>query len=544
MKEAVSCDSRNNLTRREFLRRGVHVLAVAGFAPSTLSVLAAGCSPRRSSRVGLRTNLVRGSLPVALDADVTTLDPAMHRSRTVEAVVRNICDGLVTRDNDMRYVPQLAESWGVEGDTRWVFKLRQGVTFHDETAFTAEDVKFTIDRVIGAIPDLQPSPRKDLLGPVAGAEVIDPHTIAIITETPYPILHKKLVFQEICPKRYFEEVGPEEFARKPIGAGPFQLVEWVPGERIVMERYEGYYGGSPDISPVKPPDLAGVIFRPLEEAATRLVSLEAREIDVMVNCPPDQAGRVDSLAHAHLSVAAGTRTHFVGLNCTRKPFSDQRVREAFRLAVDPRSIIENFLLGRAEALPGILVPMAFGYNSSLPQPQQDIAKSRALLRKAGYANGIQVTLDCEASDKRIAEAISGVLAKAGIRADVRVWKKDNLLNQLRRQEREIFLTSWGNSSLDPSGILPVLFRSDGYSNFFGYHNPEVDRLLEEADRAMDPDERAAKYLRIQQILHQDVPTCFHFAQQELYGVSNRVRNFQARPDGMLPMHDVTLSGVD
>ncbi|MBN1459406.1 MAG: twin-arginine translocation signal domain-containing protein [Armatimonadetes bacterium] len=531
---------RQGLTRRDFLTQGAQAVVAAGLGPGLVSALVAGCGRPSEHQPGLRSDLVRGSIRVALDADVETLDPVMHRSRTVEAVVRNICDGLVARDANMDYVPQLAESWEVEGETRWIFKLREGVTFHNGDAFTAEDVKFTIDRVTGNIPGLAPSPRKDLLGPIVAAEVLDPHTVAITTDGPYPILQKKLVFQEICPKAYFEEVGPDEFARHPVGTGPFQLVEWVPGERIVVERYEDYYGGSPDIPPVDTAPLAGTIFRPLEEAATRLVSLEAGELDVMVSVPPDQADRVDALPRAHLSVAQGTRTHFVGLNCTRKPFSDLRVREAMRWAIDPSPIIEQFLLGRAQALPGILVPMAFGYADSLPAPKQDLQQARSLLRQAGYADGLSVTFDCESTDKRIAEAISGLLVGAGIQAEVRVWKKENLLNQLRRRERDMFLTSWGNSSLDPSGILPVLFSSGGYSNFFGFDNPEVDRLLSEADGAMDPDTRAAKYRRVQQLLHDQVPTCFHFAMQELYGVADRVRGFDARPDGMLPMHDVSL----
>ncbi|UCH35375.1 MAG: ABC transporter substrate-binding protein, partial [Armatimonadota bacterium] len=267
---------------------------------------------------------------------------------------------------------------------------------------------------------------------------------------------------------------------------------------------------------------------------------------IAVNIPPDQADRVDNLSHAHLSAAQGTRTHFVGLNCRRKPFSDRRVREAMRYAVPPRPIIERFLLGRARALPGILVPMAFGCDTSLPKPRQDAARARALLRQAGHPDGIETTLDCEAADKRIAEAIAGSIAEAGVRATVRVWKKDNLLNQLRRQQRDMFLTAWGNSSLDPSGILPVLFhtreeaRGEGYANYFGYSNPRVDRLLEEADRSMDTEARRRKYVEVQRILHEDAPTCFHFALNELYGVSDSVESFQARPDGMLPMHDVGL----
>jgi len=525
------------MSRREFLAGGARALALAGLGSGALGLLGAGCVRRQA---GLPPELVTGALRLALDADVETLDPAMHRSRTVEAVVRNICDGLVARDAEMRYVPQLAASWEVESETRWIFHLREGVTFHTGEPLAAEDVKFTIDRIIGAIPDLPPSPRKDLLGPVAGVKIIDPHTVAIETEEPYPILHKKLVFQEICPKAYFEKVGPEEFARHPVGAGPFRFVEWRPGERIVLERFEDYYGGSPDIPPVGPARLAGVIFRPLEEAATRLASLEAGEVHVAAHIPPDQVADVDALPHAHVAAAQGTRTHFVGLNCARKPFSDVRVRRAMRYTVAPAPIVEKFLLGRARALPGMLVPMAFGYDASLPEPRQDVARAKSLLRDAGYGDGLEVTFDCAAADKRIAEAIAGSMQAAGIRARVRVWKADNLLNQLRRKARDMFLTSWGNSSLDPSGILPVLFRSDGYSNFFGYANPKVDRLLEQADRSMDQESRRSKYLEVQQIMHADAPTCFHFATEELYGVADIVAGFHARPDGMFPMHDVSL----
>lgn len=537
MADGQGTHHRQGLTRREFLSAAGRLAALAVLAPSSASVLLSGCA-RGGKR--LSRELVVGSLSIALDADVQTLDPAMHRSRTVEAVVRNICDGLVARDAEMRYVPQLAAGWEVEGEDRWVFKLREGVKFHNGDSFTAEDVKFTIDRIIGAIEGVPPSPRKDLLGPVTGAEVRDPQTVVIHTEGPYPILHKKLVFQEICPKRYFEEVGPDEFARKPVGAGPFRLVEWSPGERIVLERFADYYGGSPDIPPTGPALLQGVIFRPLEEAATRIASLAAAEVGVAVNIPADQAASVEDLPGARLSVAQGTRTHFVGMNLTRKPFSSPLVREAMRCAVDPKPIVEKYLLGRARALPGILVPMAFGWDSSLPAPKQDVGRAKDLLRKAGYADGLRVTLDCEASDKRIAEAIAGSMKAAGVQADVRVWKKDNLLNQLRRRERDLFLTSWGNSSLDPSGILPVLFRSDGYSNFFGYRNPVVDRLLDEADGAMSTEERRQKYVEVQRHLHRDIPTCFHLALEELYGVSEQVENFEARPDGMLPMHDVSL----
>ncbi|MBI3944773.1 MAG: ABC transporter substrate-binding protein [Armatimonadetes bacterium] len=528
------------LSRRRLLGGAGRALAL-GMAGPGLAAALAGCSRSRTrERPRLSTDLVRGSLRVALDADIETLDPAMHRSRQVEAVVRNICDGLVTRDAEMRYVPQLAESWRMEGDTRWVFTLREDVEFHNGDSFTAEDVKFTLDRILGKIEGLPPSPRKDLLGPVASVEVVDPHTVAIITEEPYPILHKQLVFQEIVPKAHFEKVGHEAFARHPVGTGPFRFVEWRPGERIVLERFDGYYGGSPDVPPVAPAKLSGVIFRPLEEAATRLASLEAGDVHVVAAVPPHQAQHVDQMANVHLASVQGTRTFFVGANCARPPFSDVRVRQAVRLAMDPEPIVKQFLSGRATAIPGILVPATFGYDATLPAPRRDVRRAKELLKAAGHGDGLEVTFDCDANDKSVAEAVAGTLSAAGIHAKVRVWKSANLLNQLRRGERDLFLTAWGNSSLDPSGILPVLFRSDGYSNFFGYRNPEVDRLLHEAERTLDNAARSRKYVRVQQILHRDVPTCFHYVMEELYGVADAVENFHARADGMLHMHDVGL----
>jgi len=148
------------------------------------------------------------TLAVGLDQDVPTLDPAMHRSRTVESVIRNLADGLVTRDADMRIVPEIAESWRRIDDLTWEFAIRPGVRFHNGDALTAEDAAFTIQRTI--TPEAiggQSSPRKGLLGSVDGADAMDELTLCIITAEPYPLLPKMLAFHEIVPKRYVERVG-------------------------------------------------------------------------------------------------------------------------------------------------------------------------------------------------------------------------------------------------------------------------------------------------------------------------------------------------
>lgn len=136
-------------SRRRFLLRGLHAAASAGSGLGLMAML--GCRRLQQNR------LTSGMVRIALDADVETLDPAMHRSRTVEAVVRNVCDSLVTCDQQMRYFPQLASSWRIERETRWIFSLRKGVRFHNGDAFTAEDVKFSLDRILNRLPGLPPS---------------------------------------------------------------------------------------------------------------------------------------------------------------------------------------------------------------------------------------------------------------------------------------------------------------------------------------------------------------------------------------------------
>ncbi|MBM4081048.1 MAG: hypothetical protein FJ278_15195, partial [Planctomycetes bacterium] len=192
-------------------------------------------------------------LVVGLAQTVVTLDPAMHRDRTTEGVLRNIFDGLVTRSAEGRVVPEMAESWRLVDERTWEFRLRPGIRFHDGSPFTAEDVKFTIDRIItDRAVGGRSSPRRGLIEKVVGAEVVDPHTVRIRTSEPFPPLINMLPFIEIVPTAYVQRVGDAYFAEHPVGAGPFQFVEWRKAEHIILKRFDGYYGGAADIPPVGP----------------------------------------------------------------------------------------------------------------------------------------------------------------------------------------------------------------------------------------------------------------------------------------------------
>ena len=523
--------SQDTISRREFLSGAARLAALASICG--LPVLNQGCAQR-----GGPTDK---TITIGLDRPLTTLDPAMHRSRTVQAVVRNVFDGLTTRTQDMKVVPQLAESWEAVDRNTWRFTIRAGVKFHDGSECTAEDVKFSLDRIIkpGAVGG-QSSPRKGLLGPVSEIETVGSHEVLVRTEDTFPILPAMLTFQEIVPAEYVRSVGDAKFAESPMGTGPFRFVEWQKGERIVLERFADYFGDSPEIPPVGPPELERVIFQPIPEVSTRVASLLSNEADIIQEVPPHSVQSIEGQSQATVEMCSGTRTHFIGLNCTMPPFADRQVRLAARCAVNFQRIVDKVFSGHATVLSGPLVPSAFAYHDGLPLSDHDPSRARSLLRQAGCLN-VKVELDTENSNKEMAEAVAAQLREAGFKAGVRVWKWDLLQPRLAKQQRHMFLAHWGNASLDPTGILVPLFQTGERGNYFGYASAEVDALLTRATTSFDSEARRDCFRKVQEILNKDIPGIFGIAKKEIYGVGSRVHEWSPRPDGMLPMHDVSVS---
>ncbi|MFP4081141.1 MAG: ABC transporter substrate-binding protein [Candidatus Aminicenantes bacterium] len=492
-----------------------------------------------ATTAGCRSPQHKGLLIIGLSQTVSTLDPAMHRDRVVETVIRNMFDGLVTRTPDMKVVPQMAEKWRLVDKNTWEFKLRKGIRFHNLEPFTAEDVKFTIERIItrGAV-DGQSSPRKGLLGPVTGVDIIDHYTVHIKTSEPWPTLIAMLPFQEIIPKDYVEKVGSSYFAEHPVGAGPFRFVEWRKGEHIIMERFDQYYGGSPEIPPAGKARIKTLIFRPIPETATRVAALKAGECDLIQMVPPHLMSNIAKDPRTRILSCRGTRSFYMGMNCTRPPFDDPRVRRAMNHAVDIDSIINTILEGMAVRLPGPLMLGSFGYHDDLRPYQHNPQKARRLLKEAGYENGLEVELDTVQDLNEIALALSAQLARVKVKAKVRLWEWGVLRTLLMKQERTLFISSWGDASLDSIGILKPTLHSKGRGNYTGYSNPAVDHLLEKAEKGMDTEKRKQFLRQAQHLIFQDAPWIFGYSMKEIYGARKRLKGWRPIPDGRMNMHDV------
>ncbi|HEY0919490.1 ABC transporter substrate-binding protein [Devosia sp.] len=483
-------------------------------------------------------------LMVGFTLDADTLDPANHRKRETETIIRNMYDGLLTRDGDMKVVPEIAESFVQVSPTVYDFKIRSGVKFHDGTEMTAEDVKFTLDRItVEGAMDGQTSPRQGLMGPVASVEVVDDNTVRINLKEPWPILPAMLPNQQIVSKAFVEKGGAGALSTAENGTGPFKLVEWRKGDSIIMERFDDYYGGSPDIPPVGKACVDRVIFKIIPESASRVAALLAGDVDIINELPAFSIEQVKANPNTDVMTVNGTRSFFIAMNMQGEYFDDPKVRQAAAHAIDRQLIIDRILAGNAVAINGILSPDAFGA-SELPTYAYDPEKAKALLAEAGYPDGIDVTMDVEGAFKDTAEAVASLLTKAGIRTTVAVGEGAQLVEKWRTQGKpktgDMYFTSWGNGSLDPFDIFTPTHRTNDRGNSSGYANEKLDALLDAAAIELDAEKRAGMYREAELMINADLPYVYLWVPQDIYGVSKRLSGWKPSADSRINLHDACV----
>jgi peptide/nickel transport system substrate-binding protein len=505
-----------------------------------------------------------GTMVIGLSAEIMTLDPADYRDTTTETVIRNMFDGLVTRSSDGRVLLQLAESATLIDDVTWEFVLKQGVTFHNGEDLTAEDVKFTFDRIIteNAIeyPEPHTSPRKGLIGPVESAEIVDDYTVRLHLSAPFPAAMQMLVHQQIVPKDYFEEVGTEGFIAAPVGSGPFKFVEGSLSDQIVMERFDDYYGGADELPPVGPPLLDRVIFRILPEATTRVSALRAGEVDIIQVVPSHMIPVLATDAGVRVVSGPSTRPAWMEMNVNQPPFDDVRVRLAMNYAVDAEAILDTVLGGLGVVIAGPLSPYNNFADATLEPYGYDPDKALELLAEAGWTDSDEdgfldkdgeiftFVIDVRPTSKPRAEGLAGQLQELGIDATVRVWGDYSVLKPLMLDgERTAYVGDWGDSAFDPVGHFEAKWHSfvegtgNGRGNFSGYSNPRVDELVAAGEIEADVERRHELYDEAQQLVYEESPAVFLFLPDIVEASSASVQNWTVAADGRLNMHDVWFS---
>ena len=538
--------------------------AATSAPPADSSVPAEPAATAEPAMPAEEVSSASGMIVIAMGAAPVSLDPADHRSRESETVIRNMFDGLVTRDTSSGVHMQLAESMDWADEQTLNIKVREGVKFHDGTEMTADDVVFTFERIINEnaieYPEPHTSPRKGLIAPLESIEKTGDYSVTMHFTGPWPPAMQLLVHQQIVPKAYIEEVGTEGFIANPIGTGPFKFVSAQPGlEEVVLERFADYYGGSPDLTPVGTACVNQVVFRVIPEASTRVSALLAGEVNIITNVPQDLVPTLEANENVQVKTAGGTQPKWLELNVNMAPFDDVRVRQALNYAVDNDLIIEQIYGGRAVALPGPLSPYNNFANKSLSPYPYDAAMAIDLLKLAGWedtdGDGIldkdgqpfTFTIDTLEDWRPLAEAVADMYRAIGVDANVRFWEYSVIKEQLLAGERQGYLDDWGDSAFDPVGHFEAKwhgFVADtpyGRGNFSGYNNVRVNELIEQGETTGDPTARQALYDEAQQIVYDEAPAVFLILPEEVEAASASISNWAPASDSRENMHDVCIA---
>jgi glutathione transport system substrate-binding protein len=469
-----------------------------------------------------------GTLVYASTADIISLDPPNVSDTISGAVVQMVYEGLVGFTSEMAVVPRLAESWTVSSDgLQWTFKLRRGVRFHDGTPMNAQAVKYTFDRILGVSGESVL--RANLYLPyIKSVEAPDEQTVRFVLQFPDAFFLNRLAGNQACVvspaahRRYGKDLS-----RNPVGTGPFRFVHWMANREVVVERFDGYWG--------RKANLDRVVVRPVPEAGARVIALESGDVQLASRIPPEQVGRLERNATLKLSSQSTLRTLFVGMHAQKPPWSDRRVRLALSYAIDKEAIARSLYQGLAEVIPGPVPRGASGY-APIPGLAYDPDRAKRLLAEAGYPHGFEATLVTVKGrylkDFELAQVIQQQLGEVGVQLKLDTVEWARYLDLLRmapdKSPLQMWLDAWSTATAEAAGVIWPRFACSEFrpkgANTNGYCNPELDRIVHEAERTVNVPARDRLLRRAQEVLVQDAPSIFLIGTREVVGMSARLHD--------------------
>lgn len=432
--------------------------------------------------------------------DSLTLDPHAQNEGPTSAMAHQIMETLVMRDHSGALVPSLATEWAPSEDNPnvWVFKLREGVTFHDGAEFDSEDVLFSLNRAM--TPD---SDYKELLASVKEVRAPDKYTIEIETDGPNPIMPNNLTNMFMMDKGWAEannavkvqdyEGGEDTFAAKNAnGTGPYKLVSREPDVKTVLAANENYWGK--DEFPL---EVTEIIYTPIQNAATRVAALLSGEVDFIQDVPVQDLERVAATDGLDVRTAPQNRVIFFGMNMGdadlgsdnvdgKNPLADVRVRQAMSKAINRDAIKQVVMRGQSAPAGMISPPFVNGWDEGMDASSStDIEGAKALMAEAGYPDGFSITLNCPndryINDEAICQAAVGMLAQIGVTVNLDAKPKAQHFPLINNLETDFYMLGWGVPTYDSEYIFNFLVHSKGekYGSWNGtrYSNPDLDAKI-------------------------------------------------------------------
>jgi len=527
---------RRALTRRRFLQ--LSSLVGAGSAAGLLWGCAPAATPSTASDVDITESETPdgpvGEIVIVQGVDAESLDPHVTTSGASKGMMWAMYDKLLERSPSMEIIPWLATGWEVVDDTTWEFTLRDEVYFHNGEKFGAEHVRDTVERFKD--PDLK-NVYSAQLAPVLEVEIVDPLTVRMKTDGPFALLADVLAeYCEILPAAITSgEVDPTQEA---IGTGPYQFVEWTPGDRMVMDATENpHFSGQPR--------LERLIWRPVSEGTTRVVELKTGQAHIITPVDPVQVAELEAEPETEVKAFRQLSSQIIVLNeLLVEPFQDVRVRQALNYATDVPTLLDTVMQGAAYQLAGPFGPGIPGHDPELDPYPYDPERARALLAEAGYGDGFDLTLISPngryLNDALASEAIAGMWSEVGVNTTVQVMDWSPFVDGVLGKTHEAFFFMQIGVLLDAALSINFHAGNEGAA-WQGYSNEEVDQIIDEAVRTLDADERNAMYQRLGQIIYDECPWVFLWNQQGIFGVRNAVEGWEPHQDGVIRLDDMHLA---
>ena len=481
---------------------------------------------------------------VRLWADPPTLDPHLTTDATSATIIVEIFGGLVTIDPNLQIVGDLASHWEVLNDGKtYVFHIRSNATFHDGRPVTAQDVKWSMERATD--PETLSLVADQYLGDIIGVEaklegeadeisgvqVVDDVTIRIDIDAPKSYFLAKLTYPTAFVVDRNQVGSDDRWFRRPNATGPFKLASYELGERMVLERHDGYHLGAPRLQAVEFILSGGTAMLMYENDEIHITGVGLADLDRLLDPTEELSGQLRTAPPPF-------DTRYIGLNVNEPPFDDANVRLALNYAIDRAEIADIVLGDLVVPAKGILPPNFPGYNPDIPGYEYDPDKARQLLAESKYGDdpealglivlttagsfGANVGLDTQVIQEMWRQNL-------GIEVDVQQTDFAVYLQDLHSRIFQMFEIGWIADYPDPENFLDILFHSESSNNHTGYSNSQVDSLLEQA-RLGDPEERYAQYQEIERLILADAPwiPLWHGGEQYLL-VKPSVKDYHQTP---------------
>lgn len=483
------------------------------------------------------------AIVVASIGDARSLVPILASDSASSDICGLIFNGLVKYDKDINLVGDLAEGWTVEdGGRKIIFNLKKDVKWHDGEPFTSRDVAFTYRKLID--PEVK-TPYGGDFERIVSLETPDDNTVVVRYKEPFsPALSSWGMW--IMPEHLLkdEDLNTTSFGRRPVGTGPYKFKSWATGEKIELAANPEYFEGAPYIG--------RYIYRIIPDDATIFLELETRGVDMSVLTPLQFTRQTDTpifRSNYNKFRYPGFGYTYMAYNLSDPRFSDIRVRKAIDHAVDKEDIVKTIFFGLGRVITGPFIYDSWAYDKSVLPARYDPARSRELLRAAGWSDGdgdgwvekdgreFEFTILINQGNNerlRSAEMIQNYLKAIGIRVKIRTIEWSALINEfINKKKFDAVLMGWFLPR-DPDcyDIWHSSRTREGEFNFAGYKNDEVDGLLEEGRRTFDEKSRARIYNRIHTLISEDSPCLFLYSSDALPIVSKRFRGVETSPIGI------------